>query len=412
MALDFPANPTNGQVYGNYYYDASIGAWNSFSSIGNVIPSTLKNLTLTTDDVGVAPFTVKNSGGTTVASIDNSGTLSATSLTLTNDLTVANGGTGASTFTSGAYLKGNGISAIQAQTGVPFADVTMQFISAAADLNTYTTQGLYHQNNNANAAGGANYPVPYAGFLEVFTADRGNFIYQRYTVYQQQYAVWARARYVTTWGAWQQVPTGTVTVAEGGTGATTVAEAQDTLGIGLVPIIPPTISLSGASGVSNSLIEVPFTAVSSIQLRDLFSSSYTAYKIFIKITSGSVDAAGLFMQLVVGTTNLSTSYQYGGILSPIAGTASSAWAGNNVSAVNLGGIDIARTTSQYEVSIMSPNQPRNTVYNFNGLHWNGSSTSGLSASGWHNTNDQATGLLLYCGSGTMTGSVVVYGYNV
>lgn len=222
MALDFPSSPTNGQIYGNYYYDASIGAWNSFSSIGNVIPSTLKNLTVTTDDVGVAPFTVKNSGGTTVASIDNSGTLSANSLTLTNDLTVANGGTGAGTFTSGAYLKGNGTSAIQAQTGVPFADVTMQAIGAAADLNTYTTQGLYHQSANAQAAGGTNYPVAYAGLLEVFTSGT-DFVYQKYTVYQAQHAVWTRAKYTTTWTSWQQVPVGTVTVAEGGTGATTLS---------------------------------------------------------------------------------------------------------------------------------------------------------------------------------------------
>jgi hypothetical protein len=32
MALDFPSNPTNGQVYDNYYYDSSITAWRSSGS--------------------------------------------------------------------------------------------------------------------------------------------------------------------------------------------------------------------------------------------------------------------------------------------------------------------------------------------------------------------------------------------
>jgi len=32
MPLDFPSSPTNGQVYGNYYYDSSIGAWRNVGS--------------------------------------------------------------------------------------------------------------------------------------------------------------------------------------------------------------------------------------------------------------------------------------------------------------------------------------------------------------------------------------------
>jgi hypothetical protein len=29
MPLDFPSNPTNGQIYGNYYYDTSVASWRS-----------------------------------------------------------------------------------------------------------------------------------------------------------------------------------------------------------------------------------------------------------------------------------------------------------------------------------------------------------------------------------------------
>ena len=36
MALDFPSNPTNGQIYGDYFYDSSIGAWLAQGSTNNV----------------------------------------------------------------------------------------------------------------------------------------------------------------------------------------------------------------------------------------------------------------------------------------------------------------------------------------------------------------------------------------
>lgn len=258
MALDFPSSPTNGQTYGNYYYDATVGAWNSFSSTVNPIPSTLKNLSVTTDDIGLVPLTVngasgqtanlqewKNSAGSGVASMTNAGTLTVQTLNLTNDLTVANGGTGAGTFTTGAYLKGNGTSAIQAQTGIPFADVTMQSIGAGADLNTYVTQGLYHQGSNAQAAGGTNYPVAYAGLLEVFQSgvDGSGFTYQRYTVYQGFFQVYTRAKYTTTWSAWKLIPFNDSPTF---TGTATAPVLASTIATGTAPL-----TVSSTTTVSN-----------------------------------------------------------------------------------------------------------------------------------------------------------------
>ncbi len=137
MPIDFPSSPTNGQVSGNYYYDATTGAWRSFSSTVNPIPSTLKNLTVSSSEatgvsLKVTPFTTSsvnlqewyNTSSTVVASMNVAGDLTVNSLTLTTDLSVANGGTGASSFTSGAYLKGAGTAAITAQTGIPASDVT------------------------------------------------------------------------------------------------------------------------------------------------------------------------------------------------------------------------------------------------------------------------------------------------
>lgn len=96
MPLDFPSSPTNGQVYQNYYYDGSAGAWRSLSSTVNPIPSTLKNLTISsTETTGVSlkvtPFTTSsvnlqewyNTSSTVVASMNVAGDLTANELNLT-----------------------------------------------------------------------------------------------------------------------------------------------------------------------------------------------------------------------------------------------------------------------------------------------------------------------------------------
>jgi len=73
-------------------------------------------------------------------------------------------------------------------------------IGGSVDLNTYTTVGFYHQNTNANASSGTNYPAAAAGMLEVL-AD-GVMVYQRYTIYNSG-QIYSRAYYNGTWYAWR-----------------------------------------------------------------------------------------------------------------------------------------------------------------------------------------------------------------
>ena len=75
-------------------------------------------------------------------------------------------------------------------------------IPGSADLNTYTSAGFYHQNSNANAGSGSNYPVSQAGMLTV-TAD-GAMVYQTYQQYNGT-GYYHRSYYNGTWYAWRQV---------------------------------------------------------------------------------------------------------------------------------------------------------------------------------------------------------------
>ncbi len=78
-------------------------------------------------------------------------------------------------------------------------------IGAAQDLDTYTTPGVYVQNQISGASGGTNYPVANAGMLEVLDGGGATNVQtvQRYTEYSQPPIVWQRMRRnAGNWSAW------------------------------------------------------------------------------------------------------------------------------------------------------------------------------------------------------------------
>ena len=74
-------------------------------------------------------------------------------------------------------------------------------IGSGADLNSYTTDGYYHQNSNSNTTSGSNYPVSQAGMLTV--QSDGAMVYQKYQVYSN-HTIYHRTYYNGTWYAWQR----------------------------------------------------------------------------------------------------------------------------------------------------------------------------------------------------------------
>lgn len=81
-------------------------------------------------------------------------------------------------------------------------------ILAGANLDTYVTTGVFHNGSNANALPELNYPIAYAGLLEVHHIGT-TFIYQRYTTYGSTGAggrtMFSRAKYSSNpWTAWRE----------------------------------------------------------------------------------------------------------------------------------------------------------------------------------------------------------------
>lgn len=78
-------------------------------------------------------------------------------------------------------------------------------IGGGVDLNSMTVTGWYHQNNNANATGGTNYPAAKAGLLKAHTD--GAMTYQQYQTHDGVTELYFRSCYNGTWGTWRKVIT-------------------------------------------------------------------------------------------------------------------------------------------------------------------------------------------------------------
>lgn len=77
--------------------------------------------------------------------------------------------------------------------------------SVGSNLNDCIETGWWHQNTNAGAASGSNYPTGAAGLLEVinYLTSASGTLYQRYTTFDGS-ALYIRTRRGTTWNAWRE----------------------------------------------------------------------------------------------------------------------------------------------------------------------------------------------------------------
>lgn len=92
------------------------------------------------------------------------------------------------------------------------AKSALTLIGALADLNTYLTQGVFIQTTDAQALGGAHYPIGYSGILEV-TASTTGWCYQRYTTYLHGgdgNKIYTRSLYSGAWSNWALVAQSTI----------------------------------------------------------------------------------------------------------------------------------------------------------------------------------------------------------
>ena len=150
-----------------------------------------------------------------------------------------------------------------------------------------------------------------------------------------------------------------------------------------------------------------FSAVSSVSLNNVFSSTYRNYKYVVDITATSATSSSLSMRLRANGTDTSANYDNININS----------AGTVYTYRNETGTDDWYITYMYSGSpdksfmtgeILRPNLATKTLYNGLGRY---ELTTFLTMSGIQTDSTQFDGLTLISGTGTMGGVISIYGYK-
>jgi hypothetical protein len=183
---------------------------------------------------------------------------------------------------------------------------------------------------------------------------------------------------------------------------------------GLIPINPATVTLAPTSsaGTFDSIGELSFSAASTIIVNNVFTSQFRNYKIFINITGVSSGLPALLLRYRAGaTTNLSSVYFQGGIISRSNGTGGNNYASNADSQHYLAGLAPSNPQSPIELTVFNPfpTQPTSYVAHSQGI--DGGVYSFFSAGGQHNSSTSFDGFEIRVLSGNITGTLSVYGIN-
>ncbi len=175
---------------------------------------------------------------------------------------------------------------------------------------------------------------------------------------------------------------------------------------GLAKIVPSSVAVGSGTGSASALGTVTFTGVSSVSFNNVFSATYDNYLIHGRLT-GSTDAPIYFRARSSGTDNTSSNYKracwYYTFQNP------SVWNNYESSAdlaqqFPIGGIGSVNNLIQCEVS--SPFLTDETI-----IRGQTSGNNQFFSHGVMSVTTSYDGCTIYPNSGTMTGTLSVYGYN-
>ncbi len=172
----------------------------------------------------------------------------------------------------------------------------------------------------------------------------------------------------------------------------------------------------GGGGGGLSLVAAPttFSASSSITLDGVFTSAYRNYYLVIDITDSSVDA-GVGFQLRASGSNVTTSYDwYDNEIDSINGHGFDGAQNTSSWVLTSWGIDSAQTKLVTDMTVFNPFVAEKTAAHWTSVGYGisgGNQSGGSDGGGLHRTASAYDGFRIFdfLGSGTLTGSIRVYG---
>lgn len=173
---------------------------------------------------------------------------------------------------------------------------------------------------------------------------------------------------------------------------------------GLAKIVPSSVAVGSGTGSADSLGNVTFTTVSSVSLNDVFSSNYENYMIMLNVISTASDNIIRLRLRVSGSDASGSDYTSQALV--VFGTTVS---GSRITSSS--SLDIFRQDTSWNGAtsfIYKPNLATATQFNTsNGWSYEGARI-GL-YTGSHSLTTAYTGFSLIPATGTITGTLRVYG---
>jgi hypothetical protein len=190
--------------------------------------------------------------------------------------------------------------------------------------------------------------------------------------------------------------------------AYTKSETDNLVGTsaGLKLLIPSSIAVGSGSGSVTSTGTVTFSAASSVSLNDVFSATYDTYKIIIDVTK-STSLALILKLRVGGADNSSSLYQ----------TQIQTYSNTTVGAnrqTNTTSFQIGNTSDSPEfgvIEFLNPFAAKATAMSSKTNSTYSGTISSRYGDAGHNSTTSFDGFSVITSTGTITGSVSVYGYK-
>jgi hypothetical protein len=178
---------------------------------------------------------------------------------------------------------------------------------------------------------------------------------------------------------------------------------------GLKMIVPTSVAVGSGTGSANAAGFVTFSGASSVSLNSIFSSTYDNYKIVIE-TNASTGTYLNFRLRLSGTDASGANYDWG-FYNVTDGGTPFALAGSGATSAS-----VLRPSASFRsmtsFTICNPAIARPTVSSGT-LSYNDGSTKAVAGvmGHVHSLSTAYDGLTLFPASGTITGTVAVYGYK-
>jgi hypothetical protein len=190
---------------------------------------------------------------------------------------------------------------------------------------------------------------------------------------------------------------------------TNLSDYQTKAATGLNKIIPSSVAVGSGTGTVGATGTVTFSGASTVSLNDVFSATYKNYLVQFNM-SGSTTNTDVAMRLrVSGADNSSTNYTRSTIFQSSATVTGQRLTGQTL----WDGIAEVATgvQSASQVTIFNPFATEYTsVLQHEAAVVNGNITQSIRTFGTDVTTSY-TGFTIIAGSGTITGTVSVYGYK-